>query len=144
MEEAPSDINNDGLESLDTSSVHVAADEIAADAAEESPSDIDNNSIDGPDLDIEGWFNRHKLPFTDGVQISLDDWGVECVEQLKLLPSDVFLGMYDSEKFILRETAVSQKTLPVVILFCYFTYSYHSCYCSLHTLDMDILCDVNY
>ena len=82
----------------------------AADAGgvDEAPNDDANNN--GPDTDVEGWFLRHKIPFTDGVQISLDDWGVQCVEQLKLLPSDIFLGMYDAEKLVVRETAVSEKT----------------------------------
>ena len=68
---------------------------------------VDNNNSDGPDTNVEGWFNRHALPVTEGVRISLDDWGVACVEQLKLLPSDVFVGMFDSEKLVVRETAVS-------------------------------------
>jgi len=71
------------------------------------PSSVNNS--DGPDKNVEGWFYRHALPFSDGVKISLDDWGVYCVEQLKLLPSEVFLGMFEHEKLIVRETAVSPK-----------------------------------
>lgn len=78
-----------------------------ADAAAEEPASSNGDS-GGPDTDLEGWFLRHKIPYTHGVQISLDDWGVQCVEQLKLLPSDVFLGMYEAEKLVVRETAVSE------------------------------------
>ena len=79
-----------------------------ADAVVEEPAASSNGDNGGPDTDLEGWFLRHKIPYTDGVQISLDDWGVQCVEQLKLLPSDVFLGMYEAEKLVVRETAVSE------------------------------------
>lgn len=79
----------------------------AAAASLNNPSS-DNNS-DGPDKNVEGWFHRHALPFSDGVKISLDDWGVYCIEQLKLLPDDVFLGMFEADKLIVRETAVSLK-----------------------------------
>lgn len=79
----------------------------AAAASLSNPSSVNNS--DGPDKNVEGWFYRHALPFSDGVKISLDDWGVYCVEQLKLLPSDVFLGMFEHDKLIVRETAVSLK-----------------------------------
>jgi len=75
----------------------------AAVASLNDPSSVNNS--DGPDKNVEGWFYRHALPFSDGVKISLDDWGVYCVEQLKLLPSEVFLGMFEHEKLIVRETA---------------------------------------
>lgn len=70
-----------------------------------NPSSVNNS--DGPDKNVEGWFYRHALPFSEGVKISLGDWGVYCVEQLKLLPDDVFLGMFEADKLIVRETAVS-------------------------------------
>ena len=79
-----------------------------ADAVVGEPASSKDGDSGGPDTDLEGWFLRHKIPYTDGVQISLDDWGVQCVEQLKLLPSDVFLGMYEAEKLVVRETAVSE------------------------------------
>ena len=78
-----------------------------ADAAVGEPASS-NGDGGGPDTNLEGWFLRHKIPYTEGVQISLDDWGVQCVEQLKLLPSDVFLGMYEAEKLVVKETAVSE------------------------------------
>ena len=82
---------------------------VTADGVGEEPaSSSKDGDSGGPDTDLEGWFLRHKIPYTDGVQISLDDWGVQCVEQLKLLPSDVFLGMYEAEKLVVRETAVSE------------------------------------
>lgn len=103
-ESSPSDINNDGLD----------IDALDGKGETNDPTELKgiiyhNPPYVGPDLDLEGWFNRHTLPYTDGVKISLDDWGVQCVEQLKLLPSDAFLGMYDPEKLVVRETAVSQK-----------------------------------
>ncbi len=89
-------------EKIDDENVVTAADAVAGEPASS------NDGSGGPDTDLEGWFLRHKIPYTDGVQISLDDWGVQCVEQLKLLPSDVFLGMYEAEKLVVRETAVSE------------------------------------
>ena len=90
------------IEKIDDENVVTAADAVAGEPASS------NDGSGGPDTDLEGWFLRHKIPYTDGVQISLDDWGVQCVEQLKLLPSDVFLGMYEAEKLVVRETAVSE------------------------------------
>ena len=93
------------IEKIDDENVVTAA---TADAVAGEPAASSNGDSGGPDTDLEGWFLRHKIPYTDGVQISLDDWGVQCVEQLKLLPSDVFLGMYEAEKLVVRETAVSE------------------------------------
>ena len=90
-------------EKIDDENVVTAADDVV-----EEPASSNDGDSGGPDTDLEGWFLRHKIPYTDGVQISLDDWGVQCVEQLKLLPSDVFLGMYEAEKLVVRETAVSE------------------------------------
>ena len=100
---------NDGLDAFsDTSNVDCQID--APDLSCPSSNNevgVAGNISDGPDTDLFGWFERHALPVTDVVKFSLDEWGVLCVEQLKLLPSEVFLGMFDSEKFIVKETAVS-------------------------------------
>lgn len=58
-----------------------------------------------PDTDLVGWFEEQKLPYNDVVSNSLDEWGVLCVEQLKFIPGDDFLGMYDADKLVVRETA---------------------------------------
>jgi hypothetical protein len=100
---SPSDNNNDGL---DIEALEGGKE--TNDPTELKEIIYGNTTYVGPDLDLEGWFHRHALPYTDLVKISLDDWGVQCVEQLKLLPSDTFLGMYEPEKFVVRETAVSQ------------------------------------
>ena len=105
-------------EKIDDENVVTAA---TADAVVEEPASSNGDS-GGPDTDLEGWFLRHKIPYTDGVQISLDDWGVQCVEQLKLLPSDVFLGMYEAEKLVVRETAVSEG--DNIVLMCRSTSRY--------------------
>lgn len=102
---------DDDAEEAPSDSLGTALSVPVADASLDNASS-DNNS-DGPDTNVEGWFSRHALPVTEGVKISLDDWGVYCVEQLKLLPSDIFLGMFDPEKLIVRETAVSPKMLPI-------------------------------
>ncbi|KAK1742463.1 hypothetical protein QTG54_007028 [Skeletonema marinoi] len=94
---------DDDAEEAPSDSLGTALSVPVADASLDNASS-DNNS-DGPDTNVEGWFSRHALPVTEGVKISLDDWGVYCVEQLKLLPSDIFLGMFDPEKLIVRETA---------------------------------------
>lgn len=101
------DVGNDDVEGGDPSSDSFLDTASSVPAIAGIP--LDNNNSDGPDTNVEGWFNRHALPVTEGVRISLDDWGVACVEQLKLLPSDVFVGMFDSEKLVVRETAVSPK-----------------------------------
>ena len=102
------DVENDDVEGGDPSSDSFLDTASSVPAIAGIPP-VDNNDSDGPDTNVEGWFNRHALPVTEGVRISLDDWGVACVEQLKLLPSDVFVGMFDSEKLVVRETAVSPK-----------------------------------
>ncbi len=101
------------IEKSDDENVVTAA---TADAVAGEPAASSNGDSGGPDTDLEGWFLRHKIPYTDGVQISLDDWGVQCVEQLKLLPSDVFLGMYEAEKLVVRETAVSEGDNNVLMV----------------------------
>ena len=57
------------------------------------------------DFDVQSWFTRNGLPFSDAVSISLDNWGVECVEQLKMLEKKDFLDMFEEEKFIIKKTA---------------------------------------
>lgn len=79
--------------------------EAAAGGAEPS-SDTDDGAHDVvADTNLKGWFLRHALPYTDGVCISLDDLGVECVEQLKILPREYFLAMFEGEKFVVKEIA---------------------------------------
>ena len=106
------DVENDDVEGGDPSSSDSFLD-TASSVPAIAGIPVDNNDSDGPDTNVEGWFNRHALPVTEGVRISLDDWGVACVEQLKLLPSDVFVGMFDSEKLVVRETAVSPKLFSI-------------------------------
>mmetsp|Transcript_28065 Transcript_28065/g.58760 ORF Transcript_28065/g.58760 Transcript_28065/m.58760 type:complete len:365 (+) Transcript_28065:39-1133(+) len=57
------------------------------------------------DFNIEGWFSSKGLPFTDNVSITLDNFGVVCVEQLKMLPREDFMEMFKDGKFITKKTA---------------------------------------
>lgn len=128
------DVGNDDVEGGDPSSDSFLDTASSLPAVAGIP--VDNNNSDGPDTNVEGWFNRHALPVTEGVRISLDDWGVACVEQLKLLPSDVFVGMFDSEKLVVRETAVSPFVSNKFLSFWFCCMLYHhlftiqSCCCN--------------
>ena len=64
------------------------------------------------DTDMEGWFRGHGLLCDDQVAASFDEWGVECVEHLKLVPRKSFLALFDGGKFVVREIAVSVRLVP--------------------------------
>ncbi len=107
---------NDDVEGAAAPSENLFEEPTAAATSVNDPASTNNS--DGPDKNVEGWFHRHALPFSDGVKISLDDWGVYCVEQLKLLPDDVFLGLFEADKLIVRETAVSSRSVCPNFYFC--------------------------
>ena len=57
------------------------------------------------DPNVQGWFERHGLPWSDVIATSLSHDGIERVEEMKLLPADRFLALFSSEKFIVKQKA---------------------------------------
>ena len=54
---------------------------------------------------LQDWFAKHGLPCSDEISKKLFDLGVECVEELKFLPAEVFMDLFCCEKFIVKEKA---------------------------------------
>ena len=54
---------------------------------------------------LQDWFAKHGLPCSDKISKKLFDLGVECVEELKFLPAEVFMDLFCCEKFIVKEKA---------------------------------------
>jgi len=57
------------------------------------------------DINIERWFIDHGLPWSQATATNLYDAGIECIEDLKLYPADVFYALFQSEKFIGKQKA---------------------------------------
>ena len=57
------------------------------------------------DTDVQVWFNIHSLPWSCPISTKLSNFGVECVEDLKILPRQEFMGLFYLEKFIVKEKA---------------------------------------
>ena len=57
------------------------------------------------DPNVQGWFERHGLPWSDVIATSLSQDGIERVEEMKLLPAARFLALFSSEKFIVKQKA---------------------------------------
>ena len=54
---------------------------------------------------LQDWFAKHGLPWSDNVLKKLFDLGMECVEELKFVPAEVFMDLFCCEKFIVKEKA---------------------------------------
>ena len=49
------------------------------------------------DINIEHWFIDHCLPWSQATATNLYDARIECVEDLKLYPADVFYELFQSK-----------------------------------------------
>ena len=55
---------------------------------------------------LKDWFEQHGLPWTNEMAKDLcDEKGIQCIEDMKLLPQDMFLCLFQSSNFIVREKA---------------------------------------
>ena len=54
---------------------------------------------------LQDWFAKHGLPCSDKISKKLFDLGVECVEELKFVPAEVFMDLFCCKKFIVKEKA---------------------------------------
>ena len=52
---------------------------------------------------MKGWFLARGLPWSESLSEQLNDYGVECVEDLKLFPKEKFVDLFAAQKFIVRE-----------------------------------------
>ena len=50
------------------------------------------------DSNVKGWFDAHCLPWSDAISKTLDDQGVEFVEDLKILNRAVFYNLFMKKK----------------------------------------------
>ena len=57
------------------------------------------------DSNVQGWFERRSLLWTDAIAAQLLHDGIERVEEMKLLPDDMFLALFSAKKFIVRQKA---------------------------------------
>ena len=57
------------------------------------------------DSDVKGWFLDHSLLWTDEIDKDLSGKGIECVEDLKLLPPEVFYDLFKAGSFTVKEKA---------------------------------------
>ena len=53
------------------------------------------------DPNVQGWFERHGLPWSEVIAAQLSDDGIEHVEEMKLLPIEMFLDLFAGEKFVI-------------------------------------------
>ena len=66
---------------------------------------IPNTMSDKADSNIKGWFDRHSLPWSEGTAVLLEEQGVECVEDLKLLERSIVNSLFESAKPIIKTKA---------------------------------------
>jgi hypothetical protein len=57
------------------------------------------------DTDVQVWFKTHGLLWSFPISMKLSNFGVECVEDLKILPRQEFMDLFYLEKFIVKEKA---------------------------------------
>ena len=57
------------------------------------------------DSNVKGWFDVHCLPWSDAIAKTLDDQGVEFVEDLKILNRAVFSHLFIDKKPIVKTRA---------------------------------------
>ena len=54
------------------------------------------------DADVKGWFKQHRIPYTSDTADKLNSFGVACVEDLKLYPSNLRDDLFKIEKPIFK------------------------------------------
>ena len=60
------------------------------------------------DSDIEGWFSLRQLPWNKCIAKQLDGFGMQCIEDLNLVPRDKFLNLFSNGgevKFVIAAKA---------------------------------------
>ena len=68
--------------------------------------------INKADSNAKGWFDAHCLPWSDAISKTLDDQGVEFVEDLKILNRAIFSHLFMDKKTIVKTRAdISWKEL---------------------------------
>ena len=54
------------------------------------------------DADVEEWFKQHRIPYTSDTANKLNLFGVACVGDLKLYPSNLRDDIFRNEKPIVK------------------------------------------
>ena len=62
------------------------------------------------DADVEGWFRQHRIPYTPDTTDKLSLFGVACVEDLKLYPSNSRDDLFQNEKPIVKHFVLQAWT----------------------------------
>lgn len=57
------------------------------------------------DCNLKKWPLDRGLPWSDTIATDFVEKGIECVEDLKLLPADLFHELFASQKFIVKQKA---------------------------------------
>jgi hypothetical protein len=60
---------------------------------------MSNNQVE---KNIQEWFEQHGLPWSDEIAKKLSDYGVECVEHLKLPEPEFIADLFKGEKPIVK------------------------------------------
>ena len=45
-------------------------------------------------MSLQSFFYQNGLPFDDTIATRLNEFGVKCVEELKITPDDIFVGFF--------------------------------------------------